>query len=132
VGAMPLKLLRVGKLLNAQQTSQTNNVDNKLGDNKDTSTISAVNILLGASNGVRLGAFDDNFINASISGATLNNIDQCIERANSKLENTNSMVNKVVILVYLLSPILLYTLFVCDVCCASFTVVFLPSLISGA
>ena len=80
----------------AQQTSQTNNVDNKLGDNKDTSTISAVNILLGASNGVRLGAFDDNFINASISGATLNNIDQCIDRANSKLENTNSMVNKVV------------------------------------
>jgi uncharacterized membrane protein YdfJ with MMPL/SSD domain len=56
-------------------TSQTNNVDNKLGDIKDTSTISAVNILLGASNGVRLGAFDDNFINASISGATLNNID---------------------------------------------------------
>jgi hypothetical protein len=53
-------------------------------------------ICLGASNGVRLGAFDDNFINASISGATLNNIDQCIERANSKLENTNSMVNKVV------------------------------------
>jgi hypothetical protein len=80
----------------AQQTSQTNNVDNKLGDNKDTSTISAVNILLGASNGVRLGAFDDNFINASISGATLNNIDQCIDRAISKLENTNSMVNKVV------------------------------------
>ena len=36
----------------AQQTSQINNVDNKLGDNKDTSTISAVNILLGASNGV--------------------------------------------------------------------------------
>jgi hypothetical protein len=36
-------------------------LDNKLGDNKDTSTISAVNILLGASNGVRLGAFDDNF-----------------------------------------------------------------------
>ena len=55
----------------AQQTSQTNNVDNKLGDNKDTSTIGAVNILLGASNGVRLGAFDDNFINSSISGATL-------------------------------------------------------------
>jgi hypothetical protein len=63
---------------------------------KDTSTISAVNILLGASNGVRLGAFDDNFINASISGATLNNIDQCIDRAISKLENTNSMVNNVV------------------------------------
>ena len=42
-----------------------------------------------------LGAFDDNCINASMSGATLNNIDQCIDRAFSKLENTNSMVNKV-------------------------------------
>ena len=70
------------------------NVDNKLGDSKDTSTISAVNILLSASNGVRLGAFDDNVINASILGTTLNNIDQCIDRAFSKLENTNSMVNK--------------------------------------
>jgi hypothetical protein len=47
-------------------------------------------ILLGASNGVRLGAFDDNFIHASISGATLNNIDQCIDRAISKLENTKT------------------------------------------
>ena len=69
----------------AQQTSQTNNVNNKLGDNKDTSTISAVNIRLGASNGVRLGAFDDNFIHASISVATLNNIDLCIDRAFFKL-----------------------------------------------
>jgi hypothetical protein len=51
----------------AQQTSQTNNVDNKLGDNKDTSTISAVNILLVASNGVRLGAFaHNNFINHAV------------------------------------------------------------------
>jgi hypothetical protein len=49
----------------------------------------------GASNGVRLGAFGDNFINASILGATLNSIDQSIDRAFSKLENTNSMVNKV-------------------------------------
>jgi hypothetical protein len=52
-------------------------LSNKLGDNKETSTISAVNILLGASNGVRLGAFDDNFISASISGATLNNVFNC-------------------------------------------------------
>jgi lysophospholipase L1-like esterase len=35
-------------------------------------------------------------INASISGATLNNIDQCIDRAFSTLDNTNSMVNTVV------------------------------------
>ena len=43
---------------------------------------------------MRLGAFDDNVINASILGTTLNNIDQCIDRAFSKLENNNSMVNK--------------------------------------
>jgi hypothetical protein len=30
----------------AQQTSQTNNVDNKLGDNKDTSTIFNIFVLL--------------------------------------------------------------------------------------
>jgi hypothetical protein len=75
--------------------------------NKLVHSYSLVNILLGASNGVRLGAFDDNFINASISGATLNNIDQCIDRAISKLENTNSMG-------------------------ASCSVVFLPSIISRA
>ena len=47
--------------------SQTNIVDNTTCDSKDTSTIRAVNILLGAS-------FDDKFINASILGAALNNI----------------------------------------------------------
>jgi hypothetical protein len=76
-----------------QQTSHTKNVDNKLGDNKDTSTIRAVNILLGALNSVRLGAFDDNFINASISGATLNNIDQCIDRAFSKCKDDSDQAN---------------------------------------
>ena len=53
-----------------------------------------VNILLGASiNGVRLGAFDDNFISASISGATLNNIDQCIGRAFLKCKDDSDQVN---------------------------------------
>ena len=47
------------------------------------------NILLGASNGVRLSAFYKRIYIGR-------NIDQCIERTFSKLENTNSMVNKVV------------------------------------
>jgi hypothetical protein len=44
----------------------------------------------------------------------------------------NSILTALIVLVSLLSPSLLSTLFVCDVCCASCSVVFLPSIISGA
>ena len=44
----------------------------------------------------------------------------------------NSILTALVVLVSLLLPSLLYALFVCDVCCASCSVVFIPSIISGA
>jgi hypothetical protein len=49
----------------AQQTSQTNNVDNKLGDNKDKSTISAVNILLAFAH-IICSQTHNNFINHAV------------------------------------------------------------------
>ncbi|CAC5415229.1 CNBP [Mytilus coruscus] len=39
------------------------------------------NVMLGASNCLRVGRFEDNLINASINGATLEKIDQCLGAA---------------------------------------------------
>ena len=44
----------------------------------------------------------------------------------------NSILTALIVLVSLLSPSLLSTFFVCDVCCTSRSGVFLPSIISGA
>jgi hypothetical protein len=48
-----------------------------------------VNIILGASNAKRLGQFHQNTINASVSGATLDNVEQCISLATSKKNNVD-------------------------------------------
>jgi hypothetical protein len=50
----------------AHQKSQTNNVDNKLGDNKDTSTISAVNIIIFTFAHIICSQTHSNFINHAV------------------------------------------------------------------
>ena len=47
--------------------------------------INSINVLLGASNCKILGKFSPNGINASISGSTLENIDETIKQAISKV-----------------------------------------------
>jgi hypothetical protein len=53
--------------------------------NPTTDNNNSVNVLLGASNCKRLGKVSPNCINASISGATLENIDETIKLAKSKV-----------------------------------------------
>ena len=63
--------------------------------NLTTNDKNSVNVLLGASNCKRLGKFSPNCINASISGATLENIDETIKLAKSNV--FDKTVDKVVI-----------------------------------
>ena len=56
-----------------------------------------VNIILGASNAKRLGQFHQNTINASVSGATLDNVEQCISLATSKIKTPNTHIGKVIL-----------------------------------
>jgi len=63
--------------------------------NLTTDDNNSVNVLLGASNCKRLGKVSPNCINASISGATLKNIDETIKLAKSKV--FDKTVDKVVI-----------------------------------
>ena len=63
--------------------------------NPTTDDNNSVNVLLGASNCKRLGKVSPNCINASISGATLENIDETIKLAKSKV--FDKTVDKVVI-----------------------------------
>lgn len=57
-----------------------------------------LNILLGASNCNRLSSLDEeNIVNASISGATLENVDECIQLAKCKTDNESTTVGKVVL-----------------------------------
>ncbi|CAG2203622.1 unnamed protein product [Mytilus edulis] len=55
--------------------------------------------MLGASNCLRVGKFEDNLINASINGATLEKIDQCLGAAfeNHRVKSNGSNVGKVII-----------------------------------
>ncbi|CAC5422679.1 unnamed protein product [Mytilus coruscus] len=57
------------------------------------------NVMLGASNCLRVGRFEDNLINASINGATLEKIDQCLGAAfeNHRVKSNGSNVGKVII-----------------------------------
>ena len=59
------------------------------------STGNKVNIILGASNAKRLGQFHQNTINASVSGATLDNVEQRISLAISKIKPPNTHIGKV-------------------------------------
>ena len=52
---------------------------------------------MGASNGIRLGIFDENLINASISGATLSQIDEVIDRALFKAEEKSCEIGNIVV-----------------------------------
>jgi hypothetical protein len=54
-----------------------------------------VNIILGASNAKRLGQFHQNTINASVSGATLDNVEQCISLSTSKTHFFQETVNMI-------------------------------------
>ena len=63
--------------------------------NLTTDDKNSVNVLLGASNCKRLGKVSPNCINASISGATLENIDETIKLAKSKV--FDKTVDKVVV-----------------------------------
>ncbi|CAC5365745.1 unnamed protein product [Mytilus coruscus] len=45
-----------------------------------------INLIIGASNATRLGDFQHNVVNASISGATLDDIDMCINVCHEKLD----------------------------------------------
>jgi lysophospholipase L1-like esterase len=56
-----------------------------------------VNIILGASNAKRLGQFHQNTINASVSGATLDNVEQCISLSTSKIKTPNTHIGKVIL-----------------------------------
>ena len=53
-------------------------------------------VILGASNAKRLGNFQENLVNASISGATLESVKHCIDQAMAKLDYTACNVKKVV------------------------------------
>ncbi|CAC5407845.1 CNBP [Mytilus coruscus] len=59
----------------------------------------ASEILEGASNCLRVGRFEDNLINASINGATLEKIDQCLGAAfeNHRVKSNGSNVGKVIL-----------------------------------
>ena len=64
-------------------------------DSNPTTDNNSVNVLLGASNCKRLGKVSRNCINASISGATLENIDETIKLVKSKV--FDKTIDKVVI-----------------------------------
>ncbi|CAG2194773.1 CNBP [Mytilus edulis] len=57
------------------------------------------NVMLGASNSLRVGRFEDNLINASINGATLEQIDKGLGAAyeNHRVKSNGSNVGKVII-----------------------------------
>ncbi|CAG2254725.1 CNBP [Mytilus edulis] len=54
-------------------------------------------LILGASNGKRLGNFSPDVINASVSGASFENIDELLNHALSVMDDTDASVEKVVI-----------------------------------
>ena len=56
-----------------------------------------VNIILEASNAKRLGQFHQNTLNASVSGATLDSVEQCISLATSKIKTPNTRIGKVIL-----------------------------------
>ncbi|CAC5361394.1 unnamed protein product [Mytilus coruscus] len=54
-----------------------------------------VNLIIGASNAKRLGDFQQNVVNASISGASLDDIDMCIHLGRKKINPTVTHLNKI-------------------------------------
>jgi hypothetical protein len=76
--------------------TERKNTSGQADSNPTTNDNNSVNVLLGASNCKRLGKVSPNCINASISGATLENIDETIKLAKSKV--FDKTVDKVVIL----------------------------------
>ena len=76
--------------LNNNETDQTKSDITKSSGNN-------VNIILGASNAKRLGQFHQNTINASVSGATLDNVEQCISLSTSKIKTPNTHIGKVIL-----------------------------------
>ncbi|VDI16307.1 Hypothetical predicted protein [Mytilus galloprovincialis] len=54
-------------------------------------------LILGASNGKRLGDFSPDVINASVSGASFENIDELLNHALSVVDDTDASIEKVVI-----------------------------------
>ncbi|MCS5588875.1 MAG: hypothetical protein NZ824_02795 [Candidatus Thioglobus sp.] len=54
-------------------------------------------LLLGASNCKKLGVFDDNIINVSISGSTLDNIEEIVSKAKSIGFESNKCIDNIVV-----------------------------------
>jgi hypothetical protein len=76
-------------LNNNETVQKTSDITKSSGNN--------VNIILEASNAKRLGQFHQNTINASVSGATLDNVEQCITLATSKIKTPNTHIGKVIL-----------------------------------
>jgi hypothetical protein len=62
-----------------------------------TSFVPRHKITFPASNAKRLGQFHQNTINASVSGATLDNVEQCISLSTSKIKTPNTHIGKVIL-----------------------------------
>jgi lysophospholipase L1-like esterase len=75
--------------------TERKDISGQADSNPTTDDNNSVNVLLGASNCKRLGKVSQNGINASISGATLENIDETIKLAKSNV--FDKTVDKVVI-----------------------------------
>ena len=80
---------------NADRDAET--AADKEQEHCETPVKNSKNILLGASNCKRLGMFDKSLVNASISGATFEHIDECIRLAQSDTDENTDKVEHVVI-----------------------------------
>ena len=79
--------VREGKEEDVTQEGNDTKVDTNKPSEIDTNTNKPLTVILGASNARRMNIDDKNIINASISGATLYNVRQTIDKAKSELRD---------------------------------------------
>ena len=91
-------------ILEGRKANEEDNLETveKVNSNDCTAQISPLvsNVLLGASNCIRLGTMNEpNLINASISGTTLENVDQCLNLAleNASVKQSQDHVKRVIV-----------------------------------
>ncbi|KAK3102025.1 hypothetical protein FSP39_008206 [Pinctada imbricata] len=88
-----LPVNRLDDIPEVSDQAQTLCAESRAFDNTDSNTFA---IILGASNARRMSVLDKDVVNASVSGATLSNIGQTIDKAHESLKN-DAQVEKVVI-----------------------------------